>query len=107
MRRNYMSWKIIWVEIIWIEIIWVGIIWVGIIWVEFIWNVTDPLVDIIGIKPAHGDHEFNFKKVSTIKYGCNTNWTQKNSIHIRHIFLKIQPHKIVNLCKVQKAPNLN
>ena len=59
MSRNYMSWKIIWVEklyelknymsrnymswkIIWVEIIWAEIIWVGIIWVEIIWNVTEP-----------------------------------------------------------------
>ena len=28
MNRNYMNWKIIWVEIIWVEIIWNAIIWV-------------------------------------------------------------------------------
>ena len=31
-----------------------------------------PLVDIIGIKPAPGDHESNFKKVGAIPCGCNT-----------------------------------
>ena len=41
MSRNYMSWKIIWVEIIWIEIILNAIIWV-----EIIWNVTEPALHI-------------------------------------------------------------
>jgi hypothetical protein len=31
-----------------------------------------PLVDIIGIKSAPGDHESNFKKVGAIPCGCNT-----------------------------------
>ena len=30
------------------------------------------LVDIIGIKPAHGDHKSNFRKVDAIPSGCNT-----------------------------------
>ena len=34
-----------------------------------------PLVDIIGIKPAPGDNEFNFKKVIAIPCGCNTKCT--------------------------------
>ena len=36
----------------------------------FIWFI--PLVDIIGIKPAPGDREPNFKKVVAIPRGCNT-----------------------------------
>ena len=31
-----------------------------------------PSVDIIGIKPAPGDHESNFNKVDAIPCGCNT-----------------------------------
>ena len=32
-------------------------------------------MDIIGIKPAPGDHESNFLKVGSIPCGCNTNGT--------------------------------
>ena len=38
-----------------------------------IWFI--PLVDIIGIKPAPGDHESNFMKVGAIPCGCNTKWS--------------------------------
>ena len=41
MSRNYMSWKIIWVEIILVEFIWNAIIWV-----EIIGNVTEPIISI-------------------------------------------------------------
>ena len=33
------------------------------------------LVDILGIKPAPGDHESNFKKVGAIPCWCNNKWT--------------------------------
>ena len=32
-------------------------------------------MDIIGIKPAPGEHKSNSKKVGTIQCGCNTKWT--------------------------------
>ena len=35
----------------------------------FIWYI--PLVDMIGIKPAPGDHKWNFKEVSAIPCGSN------------------------------------
>ena len=39
----------------------------------FIWFI--PLVYIIGIKPAPGEHESIFKKMGEILCGCNTKWT--------------------------------
>ena len=36
-----------------------------------------PLIDIIGIKPAPGNHESNFKKVGAILCGCNTKLTDQ------------------------------
>ena len=34
-----------------------------------------PLVDLIGIKPAPGDNESNFRKMGALPCGCNTKWT--------------------------------
>ena len=45
-------------------------------------------MDTIGIKPAHGDDEYNFKKVGAIPCGGNTNGTlvllYKNVVCLRH-----------------------
>ena len=49
----------------------------------FIWFIH--LVYIIGIKPASGDHESNFKKLGVIPCGCNTKWT-KNKSYSKYLF---------------------
>ena len=41
-------------------------------------------MDIIGIKPAPGDHESNLKKVGAIPCGCNTNGTIKLASNLQN-----------------------
>ena len=48
-----------------------------------------PLVDIIGIKPAPGDHKSNLKEVGAIPCGCNS-----KCLYLRDI-LKPRENKIV------------
>ena len=44
----------------------------------FMWFI--PLLYIIEIKPAPGDHEYNFKKVGAILCGCNSKRTKKSVV---------------------------
>ena len=43
----------------------------------------------IGIKPARGDHESNFKKVGSIPFGFNTMETLKNNCFLSFILLQL------------------
>ena len=47
----------------------------------FIWSI--PLMNIIGIKSAHGNYEYNFKKVGAISCGFNNKWTAINNENIK------------------------
>ena len=77
----------------------------------FIWFI--PLVDILGIKPALGDHESNFKKEGAIPFGCNNKWTTQIYFRILYVYeirrkyillkfrilsyLEIKIHKNINM----------
>ena len=50
-------------------------------------------MDIIGIKPAPGNNESNFKKVGANPCGCNTNGTIKS---ITKLLFRVDYYKWVN-----------
>ena len=49
---------------------------------------------IIGIKPAPGDHESNFKKVGGTPGGCNHNGTTSYNTYIIYIIIISTSEKI-------------